>query len=86
MVTLRQIQKEKSKMGEIRQLAKVGDMKVSWNSENEKEVSAARETFDKRIREGWSAFREKGGFKGDKIRTFDSDAERIILVPPISGG
>lgn len=73
-------------MGEIRQLAKIGDMKVSWNSENEKEVSAAKEIFDKRIKESWSAFREKGGFKGDKIRTFDPEAERIILVPPICGG
>lgn len=73
-------------MGEIRQLARIGDIKISWNAENEKEVTVARETFDKRIREGWTAFREKLGIKGDKIRTFDPYAERIILVPPISGG
>lgn len=73
-------------MGEIRQLARVGDMKISWNSENEKEVSVAKEIFDKRIKENWTAFREKGGFKGDKIKIFDSGAERIVLVPPISGG
>ncbi len=73
-------------MGEIRQLAKVGDMKISWNSENEKEVSAAREIFDKRIKECWTAFREKFGSKGEKIKIFDPDAERIVLVPPISGG
>lgn len=73
-------------MGEIRQLAKVGDMKVSWNSENEKEVTAAREIFDKRIKESWTAFREKFGSKGEKIKIFDPEAERIVLVPPISGG
>lgn len=73
-------------MGEIRQLARVGDVKISWNSENDKEIAVARETFDKRTKEGWTAFGEKGGFKGDKIRTFDPDAERIVLVPPISGG
>lgn len=73
-------------MGEIRQLARIGDLKISWNSENEKEITVARETFDKRIKEGWSAFREKMGIKGDKIRIFDPDAERIVLVPPISGG
>jgi hypothetical protein len=73
-------------MGEIRQLARIGDMKISWDSENNKEIAAARETFDKRIRDGWTAFREKNGVKGDKIRIFDSDAERIVLVPPISGG
>ena len=73
-------------MGEIRQLARVGDMRISWNSENDKEIAVAREIFDKRIKEGWTAFREKGGFKGDKIRIFDPDAERIILIPSISGG
>lgn len=73
-------------MGEIRQLTRIGDMRISWNSENDKEVAVARETFDKRIKEGWTAFREKMGIKGDKIRVFDSDAERIILIPPISGG
>lgn len=73
-------------MGEIIQLARVGDVKLSWNSENDKEIAAAREMFDKRIKEGWTAFREKMGIKGDKIRIFDPDAERIVLVPPISGG
>lgn len=73
-------------MGEIRQLARVGDMRISWNSGNEKEVDAAKDIFDKRIKEGWTAFREKIGIKGDKIKIFDPDAERIVLVPPISGG
>ncbi len=73
-------------MGEIRQLARIGDMKISWSTENDQEIAAARETFDKRIKEGWTAFREKMGIKGDKIRIFDSDAERIILIPPITGG
>ena len=73
-------------MSELRILGRIGDVKLSWNAENEKEVTAAREIFDKRIREGWTAFREKMGIKGDKIRTFDQDAERIILIPPITGG
>ena len=73
-------------MGEIRQLARVGDVKIAWNSENDKEIAVAREAFDKMIKDGWTAFREKMGIKGDKIRIFDPDAERILLVPPISGG
>lgn len=73
-------------MSELRQLARVGDIKIAWDSENDKEIAVAREIFDKRIREGWIAFREKGEFKGDKIRIFDPDAERIILIPPITGG
>lgn len=73
-------------MGELRALSRKGDMKISWNSENETEVAAARETFEKRIKDGWSAFREKFGSKGERIKIFDPDAERIILVPQISGG
>lgn len=73
-------------MGELRTLSRKGDMKISWNSENEAEIAAARETFEKRKKDGWSAFREKLGSKGERINTFDPDAERIILVPPISGG
>lgn len=73
-------------MSELRILGKGGDMKISWDSRNEKEIAAAKETFEKRIKDGWSAFRDKRGSKGDKIKIFDVDAERIVLVPPISGG
>jgi guanylate kinase len=77
---------EKNKMSELRILGRKGDTKISWNRRSELEATAAKETFEKRIKEGWSAFREKAGIKGDKIKIFDPDAERIILVPPISGG
>lgn len=73
-------------MSELRILGKGGDIKISWNSRSEIEVAVAKETFEKRIKDSWSAFREKGGMKGDKIKIFDPDAERIVLVPPISGG
>jgi hypothetical protein len=73
-------------MSELRILGKGGDMKISWNIRNETEVAAAKETFEKRIKERWSAFRDKAGIKGDKIESFDPEAERIVLVPPISGG
>jgi hypothetical protein len=73
-------------MPELRVLGKDGDMKISWNSRSDTEIAAAKETFEKRIKDGWSAFREKMGIKGDKIKIFDPDAERIVLVPPISGG
>jgi hypothetical protein len=77
---------KENKMSELRILGKGGDTRISWNSENDIEVAAAKETFEKRIKENWSAFREKKGIKGDKIKIFDPEAERIILVPPISGG
>ena len=73
-------------MSELRVLGKGGDMKISWNRENMEEVRTARETFEKKIKEGWSAFKDKFGSKGEKIKVFDDNAERIVLVPPISGG
>ena len=73
-------------MSELRILGKGGDTKISWDSRNELEVAAAKETFEKRLKENWSAFKDRYGIKGEKIKTFDPEAERIVLVPPISGG
>ena len=73
-------------MSELRVLGRGGDIKISWNSASREEVATARETFEKKIWQGWSAFKDKFGSKGGKIKIFDEFAERIILVPPISGG
>jgi len=74
-------------MGEMKTLGRYGDLDVRWDADNEEEVNAVREAFTKKIKEGWSAFREKfGSKKGDRIEEFDPQAERIILVPPIAGG
>jgi hypothetical protein len=74
--------------GEIRCMSRKGDVKLSWEPGNEVEIAAAREMFDKYVnKEKWSAFREKMiDSKGDKIKWFDPDAARIVLVPPITGG
>ena len=74
-------------MSEMRTMGKEGDVKISWNSNNDEESEAAKKIFDEKMKLSWSAFRDKGmGTKGDKIKAFDRYAERIILVPPISGG
>lgn len=73
-------------MSELRVLGKGGDMKISWDRRNETEIAVAKETFEKMIKKGWSAFRDKHGIKGEMIKIFDPESERIILVPQISGG
>lgn len=74
-------------MGQMIKIGSEGDLKISWNRNNEDEVRAAKEVFDEKIKAGWSAFKDKGaGTKGDKIRIFDETAERIVLVPNIAGG
>ena len=65
-----------------------GDQKVMWDSSAPDEVDAARATFDSLKKKGYLAYRAEGkkGEKGEQIRTFDPDAERIILVKPHQGG
>jgi len=65
-----------------------GDTKIMWSKDNEDEVEVARETFNKLIKKGFAAFRVEGkkGDKGEQIRAFDPDAERLIMIPQLAGG
>jgi len=65
-----------------------GDTKIMWDSTKPDEVEAAKSTFDKLVAKGYIAFRAEGrsGEKGEKIKTWDPNAERLILVPKIQGG
>lgn len=74
-------------MGEIRRLGREGDIKQIWNKDNEDEVAAAKDLFDKMTKKGYLAFKvDKDGEKSVKMKTFDPNAEKIILVPPVVGG
>lgn len=73
--------------GTMAVLNQTGDVKTVWDSENEDEVSAARKQFDDLRKKGFLAYRVKrNGTKGEVIRTFDPEAESIILAPPMVGG
>ena len=64
-----------------------GDTKIIWDSENGEEVDAAKATFERLIKKGFGAFRvKKNGDPGEKMKEFDSDAEKIIMVAPMGGG
>jgi len=66
---------------------KLGDLKMIWDSENEDEVELAEKQFDEAKKKGFLAFKtKKDGSKGKQIEKFDSDAEKIIMIPPIAGG
>ena len=75
-------------MGEMSVMGSSGDVKVSWDSDNEEEVKAAKKTFNECVKEKkFAAFSvDKRGKKDERIYDFDSSAEEIILVPPIAGG
>ncbi len=64
-----------------------GDVKVIWDPEVEAEVAVAEAQFDTLRGKGYMAYAVTGrGEKGQQIRTFDPEAEKIILAPALQGG
>jgi len=74
--------------GIMHELDKTGDTRVMWDRGNEDEVAAARAQFNALKKKGFTAYRAEGkeGSRGEVIREFDPDAERIILVKQLQGG
>jgi len=74
--------------GIMHELDKTGDTRVMWDRGNEDEVAAARRQFEDLTKKGFIAYRAEGkeGTRGEVIRKFDKDAERIILVKQLVGG
>lgn len=74
-------------MSEMRVIDTTGDTKIIWDSGNKDETDAARETFNRLTKKGYKAYMvKKDGEKGQVIREFDPDAEKIILAPQMVGG
>lgn len=64
-----------------------GDLKQIWDADNAEEVKAAKDAYDRLTKKGYKAFAvKKSGDKGEAITEFDPELEKIIMVPPISGG
>lgn len=72
---------------EMRVMDGSGDTKIIWDSGNPDEVANARRTFDDLLAKRYLAFSvTKLGNKGEQIRKFDADAEKLIMVPQLKGG
>lgn len=68
---------------------RTGDTKIIWSRDNDDEITQARKTFDDLKAKGFVAYSVKGksgGDKGEVVREFDPQSERLILVPPMKGG
>lgn len=73
--------------GELRTLGPLGDMRSIWDKNNADEVAAAKKQYDDLKAKGYAAFKVKEkGNKGEQIFDFDSELEKIIMVPAIKGG
>jgi hypothetical protein len=73
--------------GEMAVMGKEGDTKIMWDKAKPTEVDVARMSFDKFIKDGYSAYsvNDKGD-KKDQVRAFDPESERYIFVPPMQAG
>ena len=64
-----------------------GDLKVTWDPDNEDETEAARAQFRDMKAKGFSAFRvDKEGKPTTRISVFDPEAQAIIMTPQLKGG
>jgi hypothetical protein len=74
-------------MGEMRVMDILeGDIKIIWDSENDDEIDAAREQFNKLTKKGFIAYSvKKGGAAGERVKEFDPDIEKLILAPTVKG-
>ena len=64
-----------------------GHTKTTWDADNPDEVKAVEKLFSKLVEKGYAAFRvKKDGGEGEKMKDFDPNAEKMIMVPPLKGG
>lgn len=74
-------------MSELAVMDGSGDTKVMWSAGNQDEIANARRTFTDLKAKGFLAYKVTGdGSKGEVIREFDANAERIIMSPQMQGG
>lgn len=72
--------------------AEGGDSKLRWDSSSAAEVAAAKAHFETMTKprsqggHGYLAYKKTGKGQREQIRTFDPEAERIVLVAPQAGG
>lgn len=67
--------------------SQAGDIKTTWDPDNDDEVDAAERMFDKMKAKGFAAYRvDKEGDQAGLMHAFDPNARAIIMAPPIAGG
>lgn len=77
-------------MAELAIIDRTGDTKLLWDPSRPDEVATAEAAFNTAKAKGMVAYRvdpETGAAKtGEVIRTFDAQAEKIIMRPAMVGG
>ncbi|HEX4393321.1 MAG TPA: hypothetical protein VH084_17530 [Mycobacterium sp.] len=64
-----------------------GDTRIEWDKNNATEVELARKNFDEHKAKRYLAYKTRAdGSRGELLRNFDPDAERILMTPQLVGG
>lgn len=68
-------------------LDQTGDIRIEWDPANEHEVEMARKAFQAAKKKKYLTYRtRRDGTRGEVIREFDPQAERIVAAPQTVGG
>lgn len=74
-------------MSEIHVLDRTGDTTTSWNPRNRDEVELARRAFNDAKAKKMLIYKANAdGTKGELLREFDPNAEKIVCAPQNVGG
>lgn len=76
-----------SDMREALVLDQTGHTKTTWDADVADEVEAAKAQFKELTGKGFKAFKVKrDGTEGERMGSFDKDAEAVIYTKAIVGG
>lgn len=64
-----------------------GDTRIIWDPDRPEEVAQAKKTFTELKAKGYLAYAvNRKGDKGEVLREFNADVEKMILAPQTVGG
>jgi hypothetical protein len=64
-----------------------GDTRTEWDRNNPDEVNMARKAFEQAQKKKYLIYRtRRDGSRGELLREFDPNAERIVCTPQTVGG
>lgn len=64
-----------------------GHTSITWDPDVDVEVEVAKTTFNSLIKKGYSAFRVgENDERGSRIKEFDPEAGKLMMVPQLQGG
>ncbi len=75
------------RVGTMKVMDQTGHTEISWNAEVNAEIEVARAAFEELTKKGYQAFSVgENGKQDQRLRTFDPEAEKILMIPQLRGG